>query len=400
MDVKILVLVLMCLAPAMASAQSASPEPMPEPKSEPQGFVPEPGFITRTVLFADRHLGKGDLNNGFYVDFADMIPGAGWVSVGPGWRQWYGRDTMLLDGSASISWNGYKRAQARLELPKFLKSRLALGSTVRWFDYDAIDYFGAGPDTLETAQMEYGIQATHAVAFATLRPTRWLDLDAEIGVLSPDLTIQPLDMDLPSIDQPTFVPSEVSLTIDLRNFPEHPTAGLLLRGAAAEFDDRDTGAFTFRRYEGEAAAFVPFAGERLVLAMHGWAVSTDTEDGRSVPFYMLPGLGGAKTLRSFADYRFHDRHMVVANVELKLALMTHLDLAVFGDAGNVAPRFEDLDFAKRSYGVGLRLHTRRQTFALLDVAHGAEGWRVLARLNEPLSLSRLNKRAAVVPFVP
>jgi hypothetical protein len=101
----------------MANAQSASPEPMPEPKSEPQGFVPEPGVITRTVLFADRHFGKGDLTNGFYIDFADMIPGAGWVSVGPGWRQWYGKDTMLLDGSAAISWNGYKRAQARVELP-------------------------------------------------------------------------------------------------------------------------------------------------------------------------------------------------------------------------------------------------------------------------------------------
>jgi hypothetical protein len=396
--VRILVFVLMCLVPAIARAQSA--QPMPEPPSEPQGVVPEPGFITQAVLFADRHLGKGDLNNGFYIDFADMIPGAGWASAGPGWRQWFGRDTMLLDGSAAISWNGYKRAQARVELPKFLKSRLALGSAVRWVDYDEIDYFGAGPDTLQNARMQYGIRATHAVAHATLKPFRWLGLGTEIGVLSPDLTLEAFDFDLPAIDQPTFVPAEVSLTIDARNFPEHPTAGVLIRAAAAHYDDRDTGAFTFRRYDGEAAAFIPFAGERFVLAMHGWAVSTETEDGRSVPFYMLPSLGGAKTLRSFTDYRFHDRHMVVANVELKLALMTHLDFAVFGDAGNVAPRFEDLDFAKRSYGVGLRLHTRRQTFALLDVAHGAEGWRVLARLNEPLSLSRLTKRAAAVPFVP
>jgi hypothetical protein len=388
----------MCLLPSAAGAQSA--EPLPEPAPEPQGIVAEPGFITRAALFADRHSGKGDLTNGFYIDYADMIPGAGWISVGPGWRQWYGRDTALVDASAAISWNGYKRAEARVELPKFLKSRLALGSAVRWVDYDAVDYFGAGPDTVESAVMQYGIRATHAVAHATLRPFRWMGLGAEIGVLSPSLKMQPFDEDLPRTDQPTFVPTEVSLTIDTRNFAEHPTAGLLMRAAAAQYDDRDAGALTFRRYDGEAAAFIPFAGERFVLAMHGWAVSTDTEDGRSVPFYMLPSLGGAKTLRSFADYRFHDRHMLVANVELKLALMTHLDLAVFGDAGNVAARFEDLDLAKRSYGVGVRLHTRRQTFALLDVAHGAEGWRVLARLNEPLSLSRLAKRAAAVPFVP
>ena len=82
------------------------------------------------------------------------------------------------------------------------------------------------------------------------------------------------------------------------------------------------------------------------------------------------------TLRSFTDYRFHDDNMLLANAELRLALMTHLDLAVFADAGNVAARAGDLDLDKRSYGAGFRLHTRRETFAMVDVAHGDEGWRV------------------------
>ena len=48
--------------------------------------------------------------------------------------------------------------------------------------------------------------------------------------------------------------------------------------------------------------------------------------------------------------------------------MSHLDLAVFADAGNVARRPRDLNLDKQSYGAGLRLHTRRDTFAMLDVA--------------------------------
>jgi hypothetical protein len=83
-----------------------------------------------------------------------------------------------------------------------------------------------------------------------------------------------------------------------------------------------------------------------------------------------------------------------------VAMMTHVDAAMFVDAGNVAARVGDLDLGKRSYGAGLRLHSRRQTFARLDVARGGEGWRVLFRLTDPLNLARLTRRSAPAPFVP
>ena len=393
-----LVFVFLCAVPSGAAAQQEPPS-VPDGYSEPQGFIPEPDPITRAVLFADRHMGKGDLNNGFYIDFGKMIPGAGWLSGGPGYRQWFGKDTMLLDGSAAYSVNGYKSAQARMLLPKFANSRLALGAQVRWVDFSEIDYFGVGPDTLETARSTFGVEATHVVAHATLRPARWFDIDFETGLLSPTLKDGALGRVGPGADQPTFMPSQVSMTIDTRNYREHPTSGVLLRGAAAHYEDRDTGAFTHRRYEGEAAGFVPMFGERVVLALHGLVVNTPREYG-AVPFYMLPSLGGANSLRSFTDYRFHDRNMLLANAELRLKMMTHVDLAFFADAGNVAPRIQDLDLDKQSFGAGLRLHTRRMTFARFDVANGAEGWRFLFRLTDPLAFSRLERRASVVPSVP
>jgi outer membrane protein assembly factor BamA len=174
----------------------------------------------------------------------------------------------------------------------------------------------------------------------------------------------------------------------------------MLRGAGSRYDDRTSGTNSFQRYEGEAAGFLPIAGSRVVLAMHGWLVRSDIEAGQSVPFYLQPSLGGVNTLRSFADYRFHDNNMALATAELRFALMTHLDLALFTDAGNVAQRARDLNFDKQSYGAGFRLHTRRETFALLDVATGDEGWRVLFRLKDPLALSRISKKPTLVPFVP
>ena len=406
-----------CVAPRLAAAQEVPY--IPSSATEAEGFFIEPGVITRTTLLVDRHLGKGDLTNGFYVDFGygdfgRMIPGAG-ISGGPGYRHWFRQDQVFVDGSAAISGRRYKTAQARFELPALLRSRLALGTQFRWQDFSQVDYFGMGPDTAEGDRTQYRLESKNLVGFATLRPKRWMAITGQVGWLKPTVTAPSgaFLQDLPSTrdafarapvfarrDAPAFMPAEVSVTIDGRDFPSHPTRGILLRGAAAHYDDRDSGVFTFKQYESEAAGFLPIAGGRVVLALHGWAVTTETGSDRLVPFYLQPSLGGANSLRGYSDYRFHDRHMLVVNAEARLALMTHLDLALFADAGNVASERRDLDLARQSFGAGLRLHTRRMTFARLDAARGDEGWRFVFRLTDPLDLARLTRRSGSAPFVP
>jgi outer membrane protein assembly factor BamA len=381
--------------PALSAAQEAPT--LPASATEPQGFIPEPGGITRAAIYADRHLGKGDLTNGLYVDFGNMIPGAGWLSVGPGYRHWYKKDSVFIDASAAISSRNYRRMQARFELPKLARSRIALGTQLRLQDYRSIRYFDAGPASSKESESDYRLKSKQLAGYVTLRPAQWLALNAETSWLKAstpfklDIGASPLD------DARSFVTQGVSLTADGRDYPDHPTRGALARIGVVRYDDRDGGTFTFKQYEGEAAAFVPIGGPRVVLALRGTAVAST--DG-NVPTYFQPSLGGATSLRSYADYRFHDRHMALMNAELRLRMMTHADLAFFADAGNVAPRFGDLNFDKRSYGAGLRLHTRRLTFANIDVARGDEGWRFLFRLNDPLRLVRASRRVVAVPFVP
>ena len=401
------------VAPGLAAAQEVPYTP--PSATEAEGFFVEPDLITRAALVVDRQLSKGDFANGFYWDFNQMIPGAGWISGGPGYRHWYKGNKLFIDGSSSISWRRYKAVQGRVELPALAHSRLALGTQVRWQDYSQIDYFGMGPASLERDRTQYRLQSTHATGYATVRPARWMDITAEIGWLKPTVRAPSgaFLRNLPStsevfagspvharFDTPTFVPKELSITVDTRDFPSHPTRGVLLRGATARYDDRDSGVFTFQRYETEAAGFLPIGGGRVVLALRGWAVSTETGANQLVPFYLQPSLGGANTIRGYADYRFHDRNLLVVNAEARVALLTHLDFALFADAGNVAADRRDLDLARQSFGAGLRLHTRRITFARLDAARGDEGWRMVFRLSEPLNLSRLSRRAAIAPFVP
>jgi hypothetical protein len=377
----------------------------------------EPRVIARGIDVAIRTLGDGtDIQNGFYPELSNMPTGAGWITAGPGYRHWFFDGQMFIDGSAAISWRAYKMAQARFELPRLARSRLALGTHVRWQDLTQITYFGDGPDSLEANRSEYRLKSTNFAAYATVRPVEWLAFGGRIGwldrpaVLPPSGSFQrgnPATEEVFSNDpvfamevQPSFAYREVSVTVDTRDYRSHPTRGGVYRAVLTGFTDQDQGTFSVRRSEAEAAHFIPLSRSHVVLALHGWLAASDTAAEATVPFYLQPSLGGHNTLRGFTDYRFHDRNLLVVNVEARFAIFTHVDAAVFVDAGNVAPYLSDLNLDKRSYGVGWRLHSRQSTFARLDLAHGAEGWNFLFRLSDPLHLGRLTRRLAPVPFVP
>lgn len=377
------------MAQEVRPLERTPPRP-PSWASEPQGLIPEPAAIERLMLMGDRRLGNGELISGFYIENGNMVPGAGWIAVGPGYRKWYGKGDVMTDASAAISWRGYKMAQARVELPTLMRSRFTVGGQFRWQDLPDVAYFGEGPNTTKADRTEFSLQSTNVVGYGIFRPVRWFGVGANAGWLKPTVN---------DLDEPSYLHTELSMTADTRDFAGHPTSGGLYRVAASNYADRDAGTSSFKRYDAEAAQFLPLAGGRFVIAAHGWLVRTDTDDDATVPFYLQPSLGGGNSLRGYSNYRFHDRNSLLATVEGRLALMTHVDLAVFMDAGNVAARVSDLNLDKRSYGAGLRLHSRRQTFLRLDAARSDEGWRVLLRLDDPLNLARLAKRTAAAPFV-
>jgi outer membrane protein assembly factor BamA len=187
---------------------------------------------------------------------------------------------------------------------------------------------------------------------------------------------------------------------DTRDARGYPTRGGVYRASWTRYSDRTVDTFSFRRYEAEAAHSLPFVDDNVVVALHGWLVGTESDASQIVPFYLTPSLGGGNTLRGYSNYRFHDRNLAMVSAETRVAVFEHIDAAVFFDAGNVAAKFDDLDLNKTSYGVGVRLHSEKATFARVDVARSVEGWQVLFRVNDPFRLARFTKRTALIPFAP
>jgi hypothetical protein len=277
-----------------------------------------------------------------------------------------------------------------------------------------VNYFGIGAGSLVSNRSQYRLRSTDVIGYTSLRATESFTIGGELGWLQKPtlgaatgpfdphhLNAQLTFPQDPGMFQPvSFIHGHVAAVFDTRDYPGHPMKGGLYSAAFAEYSDRDLSLFSFQRYEGEAAQFIPMFRAHSVLALHAWGVFSNTSSGNSVPFYMLPSLGGRNTLRGYFDYRFHDRNLLVVNGESRWALMRDLDVAVFFDAGNVAARAGDLNLNKTSYGAGLRVHSPTTTIGTLDAGHSVEGWHVFFKVDDPLRFARLSRLTAVLPFVP
>jgi hypothetical protein len=419
---------LICAFLALAgslSAQSPATRPAPDGTDEPISLFKEPGGFTKGVTFAGRFLGDGGPadpaneapKDGFFPELSNMITGGGWISVGPGYRHHLFGNRAVVETSAGLSWRAYKMAQASIETTGLAGGRVLIGSQLRWQDYTQITYFGEGPDAPVHDRSQYRLKATNVVGYGTVRVTPALSLVGRVGLIGRPSLQTPggtFERDHPFSgvlfagdrvfevqEQPRFAHAEAGVVADTRDAPGHPSSGGIARAAWAIYSDRDAGEFSFSRFEAEAARFVRLgARSPVILAARGWLVASHTRDDQSVPFYLAPSLGGNNTIRSFSDYRFHDRHLLLVNAETRVAIFEHLDGVAFLDAGNVAPRLGDLSLDKVGYGLGVRVHSDGDTWARLDVGHGREGWHVWFRLNDPLGISRISRRTAPIPFAP
>jgi outer membrane protein assembly factor BamA len=106
---------------------------------------------------------------------------------------------------------------------------------------------------------------------------------------------------------------------------------------------------------------------------------TFAKDGRQVPFYLQPTLGGNDDLRGFSQYRFYDNNYIYASAEHRWFVFEGLDMAAFIDTGKVVAERRDIDFTDLSVsaGLGFRWKLQGTVFMRMDVAAGREGVRFI-----------------------
>ena len=261
--------------------------------------------------------------------------------------------------------------------------RLDLHARAGWRDAPDVPFYGLGIDSPKTAA-GFGVTQAYGGGEIAWRPLAYMRLQG--GAMYEDYTTgSPSGGARPPIESmftaltapalgldPAYWHGTASLGIDWRPSPGYARRGGLYQ---VRYHRYAGGVDDFERVEGEVVQHLPLVRENWVLSLHGHADSI-LSDGAVVPYYLLPSLGGGDTLRGYSSWRFRDRNAALTTAEFRwIPNRNIVDVALFYDAGMVAPEFGDIALSqfKSDAGIGVRFHGPLSTPLRIEVAKGREG---------------------------
>lgn len=318
--------------------------------------------------------------------FFESAYAGGGFTLGAGYARYVGAYT-VADVRGSITPSGYKRIEAALLASNLFNHRGSFSAIAGWREATQVGFFGIGAaGTSVDDRANYSFEQPYARFALELRPARNAfvlggGLDVEQWKQGPGSGAAPSIEEvyapgtLPGLgEQPTYVHSSGTIGLDFRASP-----GYARRGGyyAIEFHDYRDGdkRFGFRRTDYEIVQHVPLLRETWVLSLHGRVELANAADGQSIPFFMLPSLGGGSSLRGFSSWRFRDRNSLLLQAEWRVMANRFIDMALFYDAGRVSDSRKDLTSGplKSDYGLGFRFHRAIATPLRIELARSNEG---------------------------
>jgi hypothetical protein len=400
--VAIILLLLIVAGRVSANAQTTRAEIIEQQRAEKAKKLEpyKPGRLETIALNAE----EGKLrrmiapHNGFFVEYGyEYKPIGSGLGFGGGFRHdlFDRRARVVLEAGGTF--RKYRMARADVSLPRLADGRLELGVEGIYRRHTQDDFYGLGHQSLPADRVSFGFTGREVQGRAAFAVRPWLTIGTRGGWLSPTID-QGSDQRFPSIEavfddatapglaaQPDFSYQEGFAEVDFRDEPGNARAGGHYLLSVRKYADRDLDRFSFRSVDLLLQHFVPVFDKKRVFAFQFGLIGTTPDAGNDVPFYMQPTLGGSRTLRSDADFRFRDDHAVWFNAEYRWEAFAALDMALFTDWGNVAPRLSDLSVSdlKHAYGIGFRFNTAQAVIFRIDIATGGgEGMRYFFKFSK------------------
>jgi hypothetical protein len=326
---------------------------------------------------------------GFRPKIGGLGPGTGF-GIGPEYIR-----NGLLGGfvnfrtAAQTSFRGDRKFDLQLSAPRLDRGRYFAEFYAVHHDYPRMPYYGSGPDSNKTGRTDFRLEDTAFDATFGVRPFRHFSVGASTGYVlnnvgrGTDVRYASAETtysrsQAPGIDvQSNFLRAGTFAQYDWRDNPDGPRRGGNYFVQFNDYRDRSFGLGNFRRLDMEAQQFIPVLNDRRVFAFRAKTALTYA-DGRPIPFYMQPSIGGGEDLRGYRAYRFRGDNLVAMNAEYRWEVFSGLDMAVFGDAGQVFNRKSDVAVRdmESDIGFGFRFNQRDKTFLRLDVGFSHEGFQI------------------------
>ncbi|BCS32633.1 hypothetical protein TBR22_A18470 [Luteitalea sp. TBR-22] len=350
----------------------------------------EPNALERGMRVAETRGIFAVAREGFYPKLGSLAVGSGF-SFGVGFRD---RDLLRHTGAADVfgamSTVGYVAAEGRVRFPSLLEGRLDVEGWAGRREYVREYYFGLGPGSARGDQADYAVRNTMAGGRAGVTLVPGLVAGGGLEYLTPRLG-EGNDDGRPGVDQiftpetapgldarADFLRTSAFAELDTRR-PRYARSGGLYRLEFSRFDDRTGGSYGFDRTEVDLRHFVGFLGGRRVIGLRGFVSTSDPRGGGTIPFFLMPALGGNDSLRGFRNQRFRGPHALLLQAEYRWEIWSGLDGALFYDAGKTPLERRDLDLhgLQSDYGFGFRVNTNNGVIFRVDAAFGSRDGRHL-----------------------
>jgi hypothetical protein len=370
---------IVCLC-ALGCAVTVYAQP-PAPSDDPPAT-----FLDRIIARAKQPPDQGGgihLSKHIAVVFGGVKQGSG-VALGPAFSHTF-EDGGYAQLKAEYSVRKFRLLQARYDSRAFWSGRGRIIGKLRWQDAPKLSLYRLGPDAPDL-RVDYGERKTEASAQITIRAAPTLRLTTGLGLeryatsggridLKEDESLSAIPPAAGLGTHPWFSHAFIAAAFDTRPSPGYSRTGRLLEMSFHDYRDWYDGQDSFGRVEGTAQQLLPTYGGRGVVDLSARTWLSVSNADRTVPFFLMPTLGGGDFLRGYSSYRFRDRHALLLRGEYRWAVHDMVDVAGLYEAGEVAPTFKGFDATQieQSIAAGIRVHTKTSSLLRLDVARGRDG---------------------------
>jgi hypothetical protein len=325
------------------------------------------------------------------------LPTGGGFSLGPRYvRRDLLRERLTSDTTLVGSTKKWYKGQSTLDLVGLMNNHLELTAAGAYLNAASMPYFGEGSNSLKANQTNYRLEFTSAHFGGQFHFNPKLSAGYAIGGLLTNVGPGDSD-DYPSTDkifteantpglehQSNFITGTSSVTADLTMPSFSSPKGLILEAQDTQFFDQSGNHNSFHLLQTQATYYVPFINGMRTLAFQAQNETTFHASGQVVPFYLQPTLGGPNDLRGYDRYRYYDNGSSVLSGEYRWSVAGSLELALFGDGGNVysRPGLIGLRALRGDGGFGVRVKSKQAELMRFDVGFSPEGVRVWFVFND------------------
>jgi hypothetical protein len=320
------------------------------------------------------------------------LPTGGGFSLGPRYirRDWL-REHLISDTYLVGSTKKWYKGQSTFDFVGLMDNHLQLTTGAAYQNAASMPYYGEGSNSNKDNRSDYRSEFTSPHFGGTFH---FLDQKLSAGYAVGGLLVNvgPGDLgDWPSTDkifneantpglekQSNFITGTASIAANLTTPGFSNPKGLILEAQDTQFWDQSDTNSSFHLLQTQATYYVPFIHGMRTLAFRARNETTFHAAGQQVPFYLQPTLGGPDDLRGYERYRYYDNGTSLLSGEYKWSVAGSVEMALFGDGGNVysRPGLIGLRELRGDGGFGVRFKDKQQEIMRFDVGFSPEGVKV------------------------